>query len=396
MFTVITSIKGCLLITNLNVENKYFIILLINKVYLSCNYCTPTIALVGHKPVLVVPTISLSCMTKIKCISGLLLTLMNFCACSKFLKRVPTRPCLSLRSTTSGLVDTSRINVGFVGLGIMGNGMARRLLQSGLSVNVWNRSIDKSNQLKKDYKNNVSIENSSADVVRKCDITFLMLSTPEACDEVYNGNDGVLAGITEGKCIVDCATLQPNDMISTSKKVHDRKGIFLEAPVSGSKVPAETGQLIFLAAGDKSLFESCQPYFKAMGKSNHYVGEIGEGTKMKLVVNSIMTNMLATLAEGLSLTKGSGLEPNMLLQVLSEGVMNNPLFAMKGPRMISGQHPPNFPLKHAYKDLVFAINLAAELNIEATMSQSAEVLYNKAIKQGLGDEDIAAVGSVTK
>eukprot|EP00607_Mallomonas_marina_P006048 CAMPEP_0182430634 /NCGR_PEP_ID=MMETSP1167-20130531/42137_1 /TAXON_ID=2988 /ORGANISM="Mallomonas Sp, Strain CCMP3275" /LENGTH=333 /DNA_ID=CAMNT_0024615957 /DNA_START=177 /DNA_END=1178 /DNA_ORIENTATION=- len=297
--------------------------------------------------------------------------------------------------SSQSIVDKTE-KLGFIGLGIMGDGMARRLLESGQSLHVWNRSPSKCTQILSDYEDKVIIEESPADVIQKSDIIFVMLSTPQACNEIYNHDKGILSAITPGKCVVDCATLQPDDMIQTSKKVQEKGGIFLEAPVSGSKVPAETGTLVFLAAGSRPLFDRVSPYLSSMGKSSHYLGEVGEGTRMKLVVNSILANMLATLAEGMALAETSGLQPDTLLQVLSEGAMSNPMYAGKGPRMISGDHPPNFPLKHAHKDLLFAVNLAKSLGVEAKVSLAAEALYKKAIDKGHGDLDCAAISLVTK
>jgi len=273
--------------------------------------------------------------------------------------------------------------------------MARRLLQNGYALRVWNRSKEKAYRLEADFNSKVIIDNSPRDVVEGSGITFMMLSTPDACKAVYEGEEGVLAGVSPGKCIVDCATLEPKDMMDTYARITVNGGKFLEAPVSGSKVPAETGQLIFLTAGDKDLYDRCLPYFAVMGKSSHYLGTVGAGTQMKLVVNSIMVNMLAALAEGLSLADTAGLPASSLVQILSEGAINNPMFNAKGPRMISGDHPPNFPLKHAYKDLLFSINMAKSLGIDAKMSEAADELYGRALVEGLGDQDFAAVANIT-
>jgi len=130
--------------------------------------------------------------------------------------------------------------------------------------------------------------------------------------------------------IIDCATLQPEDMKSLSLKVNSRGGFFLEAPVSGSKIPAMKGELVFMTAGDQSAYTAAIPYLEIMGKSHYYVGEVGSGTRMKLVVNGIMANMLATLAEGIELSTNALLDPKTVLSVIADGVMANPMFAIKG------------------------------------------------------------------
>jgi len=154
-------------------------------------------------------------------------------------------------------------SIGFIGLGIMGEGMAGCLLSSGIAGNstedtlvIWNRTTTKCDELKAKFPDkHIEIKSSAKEVIEACDITFSMLSTPEASRAVFEAKDGVLAGISEGKSIVDCATLAETDMQRMSEEIVSKGGRFLEAPVSGSKVPAATGALIFLCAGSKSLFD---------------------------------------------------------------------------------------------------------------------------------------------
>jgi len=237
-----------------------------------------------------------------------------------------------LRSSSTKFSSLSdEKSVGFIGLGIMGAGMARRLVQGGHTLNVWNRTPEKCAEIKNEFVGAIKIFESPSEVIKNSKITFIMLSTPEDCEAVYHSHDGILDGVSEGKLIVDCATLQPSDMEKASDAVKTKGGAFLEAPVSGSKVPAEKGQLVFMTAGDKVVHDFAQPYLSLMGKSNYFVGEVGSATKMKLVVNSIMANMLASLAEGMKLSAAVDLDLNTLLQVISDGAMNNPMFNVKGP-----------------------------------------------------------------
>jgi len=196
-------------------------------------------------------------------------------------------------------MSTGSENIGFIGLGIMGTEMAGRLLSEGVAgtsssnaLYIWNRSKDKCFSLQDKFKEKVIIVcETPKEVVQGCSVTFSMLSTPEASREVFFADEnGVLAGIQEGKAIVDCATLAEIDMRNMNECVIEKGGRFLEAPVSGSKVPAATGQLIFLCSGSKTLFEEVLPTgFKAMGKASHFFGEdVGDGTRAKLVINALM------------------------------------------------------------------------------------------------------------
>jgi hypothetical protein len=164
--------------------------------------------------------------------------------------------------------------LGFIGLGIMGNGMARQLRAAGFPLVVWTRNATVAAQLQSEDGATITVVESPQAVVEACERTFLMLPTPEVCHEAYHQDAGVLAGVCEGKQIVDCATLRVEDMEALSEAVRRRGGQFLEAPVSGSKGPAETGQLIFLTAGDRQVFEQAAAEWDAMGKASIFCGEV--------------------------------------------------------------------------------------------------------------------------
>lgn len=170
----------------------------------------------------------------------------------------------------------------------------------------------------------------------------------------------------------------------------------MEAPVSGSKAPAEQGLLIFLTAGDASLYEQVGKELDAMGKAKFHFGDVGKGTEMKLAVNMIMGTMLCSLGEGMELTRANGIEPGKLLEVLGLGVMNCPLFTLKGPAMAKVQEdasqplPPAFPLKHAQKDMGFAVDLGKTVGVDLPVAEAANGRYVEALKHH-ADEDFSAV-----
>jgi 3-hydroxyisobutyrate dehydrogenase-like beta-hydroxyacid dehydrogenase len=301
--------------------------------------------------------------------------------------------------------DTTTVSgIGFVGLGIMGEGMAARLLSEGIAgttdtppLIIWNRTSSKCTMLQENFPNHaVIIKNSPKDVVQACAITYSMLSTPEAARSVFDADDGVLAGITSGRAIVDCATLAESDMQRMNGAITAAGGRFLEAPVSGSKVPALTGTLIFLCAGSEELFNEVRGTgLKAMGKASHFFGaDVGAGTRAKLVVNSLMGTMLAAFGEGLALSQAVGLDPAVMIEVMGQGAIASPIYAMKGPKMIAGDHAPNFPLKHASKDMTLAKEMAAKAGVEYSVMNQAESLFQAArddVDLDLADEDFSAL-----
>jgi 3-hydroxyisobutyrate dehydrogenase-like beta-hydroxyacid dehydrogenase len=164
---------------------------------------------------------------------------------------------------------------------------------------VWNRSSAASTELAAAFPSQVTVAPSAADVCRQCSTTFSMLSTEEASQVVFDQPKlGLLAGVTEGRVVVDCATLSPGRMQYMADKVKASGGKFFEAPVSGSKPQAEGGQLIFLCGGDVSVHQQVLPGLEAMGKANFLLGGVGTGSQMKLVVNMIMGTMMSAFSEG--------------------------------------------------------------------------------------------------
>ena len=285
--------------------------------------------------------------------------------------------------------------VGFIGLGIMGQGMAANLVKAGYKVVVWNRSVEKRHAFAAEHDGCSAMATPKA-VVETCDLTYLMLSDLEASTTVYEGEDGVLAGVSSGKCLVDCATLTPEHMISLSDRVKARGGTFLEAPVSGSKGQAAGGTLIFLCGGDEGLFERVKSTIEGtLGKAAHFFGPVGAGSKMKLIVNMTMGTMMNSLTEGIALAQAADLPADKLLAVLDQGAMANPMFKMKGKAILDGKFDPMFPLKHAQKDMRFAVALGDCLGLALPVAAAANEQFKRA-REDHGEEDFAAVFAASK
>jgi len=280
----------------------------------------------------------------------------------------------------------------------MGDGMARRLLgTAGKKLVVWNRSVAKSKTLLDEAgSGTVTIASSPAAVIAACDLTYVMLSTPDAVKQCYEMKNGILAGVSAGKCIVDCATLAVEDMERLAAQVSKRGGRFLEAPVSGSKGPAAQGQLIFLCGGDEQLYTSCAVDLDAMGKAKFRFGGVGSGTRMKLCVNMVMGSMMATYGEGFSLAQGAGLDASQLLEVLELGVCGSMLLKLKGAKMLKGDHAPNFPLKHAEKDMRLATALGSQCGMVLPVASSADDAMKAAMTLGKSDLDFSSTFEAQK
>jgi glyoxylate/succinic semialdehyde reductase len=281
--------------------------------------------------------------------------------------------------------------VGLIGAGgIMGKPMALNLLKAGHTVNVWNRTQSAADEV---VAAGATFMSSPAEVCAASDVTFVMVTTPEVALSVA---EQAAQGLSTGKGYVDVSTVDAGTSNKIAELVRARGAEFLEAPVSGSKKPAEDGALIFLCAGDEGLYTKCKEPLETMGKAHFFLGNVGQGAKMKLVVNMVMGSMMGAFAEGLALSEKSDLDPETLLQVISLGAIATPMYAMKGPGMIKGNFPPAFPLKHQQKDMRLALALADELAQEMPVAAAANELYKRARRDGCDDEDFSAVMKAVK
>ncbi len=277
---------------------------------------------------------------------------------------------------------------GYLGLGIMGRGMALNLVKAGHDVVVWNRSAEKCDEL---VAAGATKGSSPAEVVSSCDITFACVSDPEASKALVFGDNGVLHGVAGGRAYVDMSTIDPGTAQTIGAAIVEAGGRYLEAPVSGSKGPAENGTLILLAAGERALFDEAEPAFSVMGKKSVFLGEVGQGARMKLVVNMIMGTMMTAFTEGMTLAAKADLSTQDLLDVLDAGAMSNPMFRGKGPLMQKESFAAAFPLKHAQKDMRLALLLGDELAHGMPTVAASNEVFKKARQKGLGDNDFSSV-----
>ncbi len=280
------------------------------------------------------------------------------------------------------------IRYGFLGLGIMGKAMATNLVAAGLDVTVWNRTKEKCAPL---VDLGAHQGNSPGEVTGRCDITFAMVSDPVAASSLCFDAGGILEGIGPEKSYVDASTIDPATAKKIAEAVRLKGGRYLEAPVIGTKKPAEDGNLIFLCGGDESLYSDAAPALQLMGRKSFFFKEVGQGARMKLICNMIMGTTMAAFAEGLALGGKAGLDMQDLLEVLSEGPIDNPMFRLKGHQMINNCFQTAFPLKHMQKDMRLALQLGDTCGQPLCTAEAANNLYCKSRDAGEEDADFSAV-----
>lgn len=284
-----------------------------------------------------------------------------------------------------GVAEPAKCKVGFCGIGIMGLAMVHNLLKAGYDVTVWNRSPEKCQPL---VDAGAKVADSPEAVAKQCDVVLAMLADPVAAEAVAHG---IAKGLQKGKGYVDVSTIDGDTANRIKELIHTSGGLYLEAPVSGSKQPAEQGALIFLCGGDQELFEYASPLLDVMGKAKFFLGEVGNGANMKLVVNMVMGTMMASFAEGLTFAEKAGLSKEDFIKVSGLGAIAAPMFGMKGPGMSANKYPTAFPLKHQRKDLELALKYAAKHDQDLPVAAASTALFKKAEANGFGDQDFSAV-----
>jgi 3-hydroxyisobutyrate dehydrogenase len=279
-------------------------------------------------------------------------------------------------------------NVAILGLGTMGAGMAANLLNAGFSLSVYNRSEEKAQSL---VGAGARFASRPAEAAKDASVIISMLADDVASREVWLGRDGALATARKGTILIESSTVSPA-WVDAFAKLAEQHGLeLLDAPVTGSRMQAEAGQLSFMVGGKDTALAAAAPVLKAMSKEIIHLGPVGSGAKMKLINNFLCGVQVASLAEGLAWIERSGLDRDKALSILKAGAPGSPLLAAISARMVSQTYTVNFLLKLMAKDLLYAQNEATQCCVDLKTAGVARSLFETAIEQGFGDKDMASV-----
>jgi 3-hydroxyisobutyrate dehydrogenase/glyoxylate/succinic semialdehyde reductase len=281
------------------------------------------------------------------------------------------------------------MNVGFIGLGTMGSRMAANLQKQAQSLVVFNRTRGKAEPLLAD---GAKWADSPASLGEQVEIIFTMLARPDTVEEAALGKDGFLSRLAKGRLWVDCSTVDPTFSKKMAAAAQARGIRFLDAPVSGSKIPAAQAKLIFWVGGDAPDLEEIRPMLQCMGSKIVHCGGPGTGASMKMVMNQLLGTQLAAFAEGLVLGQSLGLSRQILFEALFNGPAAAPFVAAKRERIEAGNYAQaDFALRLLQKDLHLAAVSAYETGTAMPLTNAAKEIYRLAIRDGHGDEDISAI-----
>ena len=278
--------------------------------------------------------------------------------------------------------------IGFIGLGIMGQAMAANILKAGFKLTIFNRSSQKCAAL---AKAGASVATSSEQLAETCDTIILMLTGPEAVDAVLYGENGLLAADYRNKTIINMSTVPPAYSRELALKLTADNITLIDAPVSGSKIPAELGTLVILAAGPQAAITQLEPLFLSMASRVIFCGEAGSGSSMKLAINLLLGTMMEGLAESAHLAESSGLATETFLDAVGAGALACPLFKIKQQMLISNDYPPQFPFRHMAKDMQFVLQAAAETGASLPLGNKLAEQFDPNAPVELLDQDFAAV-----
>jgi 3-hydroxyisobutyrate dehydrogenase-like beta-hydroxyacid dehydrogenase len=278
--------------------------------------------------------------------------------------------------------------VGVVGLGIMGMAYARNLIAAGHSVIGYDVISDPMTAL---AELGGSPAGSSADVARASDVVLLALPNVAALRQAVAASGGVVEGAGQGLVVVEMGTFPLEYKKWAQTELESAGAVLVDAPVSGTGLQAEAGEVVVYASGDPAAIERTRPVFDALGKATYDVGEFGNGSKMKYVANLLVSvNNLAT-AEAFVLGAAAGLDPAQILEVISAGVGSSRIFEIRGPMMVADDYPPAARLSMFLKDIDVIGGFARDLGVPTPMLDAALPWYQKGVEAGLGDLDAAAL-----
>jgi len=279
--------------------------------------------------------------------------------------------------------------VGFIGLGLMGNPMARNLLKAGFPLVVWNRTPARAENL---VREGAKLAATPRELATHVDVLITIVSDPPAVEKVLWGADGALAALRPGSVLIDSSTISP-DLARRTAAACKEKGIgYLDAPVTGGTWGAEKGELVFMIGGEAETLEKARPVFEAMGKKFFLLGPNGSGQTVKLAMNLILALEVEALAEALVLVTHAGVQGERLIEVLQASMARAAVLDVKAPLLLKNEFPPSFPLRLMHKDMRLALELARQEGISLPAASASYTTYSAVKEAAKDDPDYAAVG----
>jgi 3-hydroxyisobutyrate dehydrogenase-like beta-hydroxyacid dehydrogenase len=275
------------------------------------------------------------------------------------------------------------MRVAFLGLGIMGQAMATNLVKAGHEVTVWNRTPGK-------LVEGAGIAPTPAAAAQGAEVVWMCVSDTAAVEKILFGPEGVEQSLAEGMIIADSSTISPSATVKFAERVGARGVAYVDAPMTGSKIGAGNGTLIFMVGGEQATIDRLNPLFAAMGKKIFRMGETGKGQATKLAMNLQIALIFEGFAEALTLATKLGVDPRQLVSLIEATMVRSGVVEYKAPFVLQRDFTPNFPLRLMHKDILLTLEAAKEARVKLPALETVEEIYDLATEEGHRDLDYAA------
>ena len=281
--------------------------------------------------------------------------------------------------------------LGYVGLGVMGSSVTRRLLDAGHTVHVWNRTREKAEPL---LEAGAQWADSPREVAERADIVFTMVTNTAAVRAVFEGDDGILAGLTPGKIYVDMSTASPANSRALAEQVEAAGAQMLDSPVSGTSVTVDQGKASLMVGGDTDAFERAKPILEAIGPKVFHMGGNGTAVGLKIAINLSLAVQMLAFSEGVLLAEKSGIDRERVVEAMLASVIASPMVAYRGPLVLGHPDEVWFDCHMMQKDLNLALEMGRELEVPLPTTAVTNEFLTAANGMGIGDKDFAVIFDV--
>ena len=280
------------------------------------------------------------------------------------------------------------VKIGLVGTGMLGEAVGLHLLKSGYFLTVYNRTGSKIEKLK---ENGAAVADLPMHVAESSDLIITCVKDADVVSQMLFGHDGIVAGKQSDMTVADMSTINPSAAKEISKKLHDEGIKSLEIPVMGGPNVAIDGKLVMMASGDKEAFEEFKEVFNTIASKTFFLGKSGSAHSIKLAMNLQISLLALSLAEGITLTRKAGFDPEKFLEILNSTYFSTGMSQNKAFKMIRGEYQPTFTLKNLKKDLDTITATAKDFGATLPIAERANKIYKDAMDAGFGEIDYTGI-----
>jgi 3-hydroxyisobutyrate dehydrogenase len=280
------------------------------------------------------------------------------------------------------------MKIGLIGTGMLGNAVGLHLLESGYQLTAFNRTIEKTDELK---KNGAHIVLTPKEVAENSDVVISVVKDANAVKQISFERDGIVNGNHKDLVVCDMSTINPLESKIIAEKFLENGISMLDTPVMGGPNVAITGELVLMAAGNKNTFDKCKKLLDTIANKVFFLGENGTAHAVKLAMNLQITMLALALSEGITLARGANVDPKIFLEILNSTYFKTGMSENKAYKMIQDKFDATFTLKNLKKDINTILETSKSFGLELPMTKKAEEIYENAVKEGFGDLDYTGI-----